>query len=350
MPDDLFTKHHDDKIPLHRNTVPVAECDVHSKTAGGKACKAIDVPILGCASVWLRVQKEAEAWIAPGGKLIEDKVQRNRQINRAYAQLWLADRRFQWAGLAAFASKQVGCGLLHAAQNIKNAGDEMDANNRRTDIMNSSDGAALSVMPNGIGAGAAYMYEQLALGNTALFLDIYPLHRFYMLRGSKHMRECLQERAKISDRILWPVDKSKLSFGKPFDEILQAFDLIEKNQILESVKKLAYHEQINVLQATIYNETAMRRALDTNQFSWATGFPSGVAAEIHLTLSAECKSQSSALNVWFSKTKTAKLYDQDQRMALVNMAASRFHSLLGGTTGLNVEASINKIAESGSAR
>jgi hypothetical protein len=119
MPDDLFTKHPHDKIPLHRNTMPVAECDVHTRTVEGKSCKAIDVPIHSCASVWMRVQKEAEAWIAPGGKLIEDKVQRNRQINRAYAQLWQADHRFQWAALAAFASKQVGCGLLHAAQNMK---------------------------------------------------------------------------------------------------------------------------------------------------------------------------------------------------------------------------------------
>lgn len=349
MPDDLFSKHHNDKIPLHRNTMPVAECDVHTTTTGGKTCKAIDVPILSCAGVWLRVQKEAEAWIAPGGKLIEDKQQRNRQINRAYAQLWQADRRFQWAGLAAFASKQVGCGLLHAAQNIKSSREEIDANNRRTDIMNSSDGASISVMPNGIGAGAAYMYDQLALGNTALFLDIYPLHRFYMLRGVKHMRECLKQRAKIIDHVIWPVDK-KLPFGRAFGEILQAFEMIERNEIAKSVERLAYHEQINILQATIYDDAAMRRALDTNQFSWATGFPTGVAAEIELTLSAECRAKSAALNVLFSQKKSAKLYDKDQRMAFVNEAASRFSTLLNGSMRATIEASINDIAESGGGR
>ena len=44
---------------------------------------------------------------------------RNRVINSAYAQLWRLDNPFEWAGLAASASKQVGCGLLHAAQSIE---------------------------------------------------------------------------------------------------------------------------------------------------------------------------------------------------------------------------------------
>lgn len=52
----------------------------------------------------------AEAIVAPGGILIADPKARNRAINAAYANLWLKDPRFQWAGLAAFASKQVGVG------------------------------------------------------------------------------------------------------------------------------------------------------------------------------------------------------------------------------------------------
>jgi uncharacterized Zn-binding protein involved in type VI secretion len=61
-------------------------------------------------------QDQAEAIVAPGGTLIADPKARNRAINAAYAQLWRLDNRFQWAGLAAFASKQVGCGLLHASE------------------------------------------------------------------------------------------------------------------------------------------------------------------------------------------------------------------------------------------
>lgn len=347
MSNEVFTKHAHDPVPLHRNTMPVAECGVHNATLGGKPCKAINVPILNCASVWLRVQKEAEAWITSNGKLIEDPIQRNRQINKAYAQLWLADKRFQWAGLAAFASKQVGCGLLHAAANIDKAQEEMRANLARIDILNSSDGAAINVMPGGISGSSAYMFQQLALGNTTLFLDIYPLHRFYMLRGYHHFERCLTERATITGSILWPIEKSKLSFGRPFPAIANGFEMIEKNQIAKRVERLAYHEQINILQTAIYNDLAMRRALDANQFSWATNFPSGTAAEIELTLSAECRSKNDSFNVWFSKNKTAKLYDQDQRMPFVYAAAARFDVMLNGTARSLIEASMNEIATFG---
>ncbi|VVM55270.1 hypothetical protein PS639_00995 [Pseudomonas fluorescens] len=79
-----------------------------------------DLPGLVCQNLWRGYQQRAEAIVAPGGVLIADPKARNRAINAAYARLWLDDRRFQWAGLAAFASKQVGCGLLHAADSIEN--------------------------------------------------------------------------------------------------------------------------------------------------------------------------------------------------------------------------------------
>lgn len=350
MSNEVFTKHAHDPVPLHRNTMPVPECGVHDATVDGKPCKAIDVPILSCASVWLRVQKEAEAWITSGGKLIADPIQRNRQINKAYAQLWLADKRFQWAGLAAFASKQVGCGLLHAAGNVDKAQEEMQANHQRTDILNSSDGAAIDVMPGGISWSSAYMFQQLALGNTLLFLDIYPLHRFYMLRDFQHLKTCISQRGLITDKILWPINKSKLAFGVQHGAIVEAFDLVERGLIAESVKRFAHHEQINILQSAIYEDVAMQAALRANQFSWATGFPNGAAAEIELTLSAECLSKSSSRNVWFSKNKSAKLYDKDQRMAFVYAAASRFDFLLQGSEKSSIEASINDIAKYGGAR
>jgi hypothetical protein len=347
MPDDLLTQHRQDMTPLGRNTLPVAECDVHEATVAGQPCKAIDVPVLGCASIWLRVQREAEAWIAPGGKLIADPIVRNRRINQAYAQLWLADRRFQWAGLAAFASKQVGCGLLHAANNIRASLAEMGDNAQRPDITGSADIAAMNSMPAIISASSAYMYQQLALGNTILFLDIYPLHRFYMLRGFEHLAKCLPQRATIADQILWPINREKLTFGNAFSEIQEGFKLIDSGQVAESVRKIAYHEQINILQAALYNDLAMQGALQANQFSWVTGFPNGSAAAINLTLSAQCSTQSAVLNVWFPKKSGAKLYDRDQRMKFVYEAAERFDTLLRKGDRSRIESSIHEIARNG---
>lgn len=347
MPDDVITRHAQDSKALHGNTLPVAECDVHDTRIAGQPCKAIDVPILSCASIWLRVQREAEAWIAPNGKLIADPVARNRRINQAYAQLWQADHRFQWAGLAAFASKQVGCGLLHAAENVRKSQEEITANAHRPDITGSADIAAMNTMPAVIGASSAYMYQQLALGNTTLFLDIYPLHRFYMLRGLDHLSKCLKVRGSIEHQVLWPVGQTKLRFGSVHNEIIEAFELISKGQIAESVKKMAYHEQINILQAALYDDSEMQIALQANQFSWVTGFPSGAAAEISLTLSAKCRSNANRLNISFSKNKTAKLYERSQRMRFVVEAANRFDALLHSGDRSVLEMSLGEIAKNG---
>lgn len=350
MSEKVITKHQQDAVALGSNTVPVPECGIHATTIKGQSCKALDVPILGCTGVWLRVQKEAEAWIAPGGKLIEDNLARNRRINQAYAQLWKEDKRFQWAGLAAFASKQVGCGLLHAADNIKKSRAEVQEAMQRVGSMSNTDAAAVSMTPSTIGAGSAYMYRQLALGNTLLFLDIYPLHRFYMLRGIKQLETCLESRHAIKDQIIWPVDSKKISFGVAHTEILESFRFIDVGRIADSVKKMALHEQVNILQMAIYNDLPMQAALRANQFSWATGFPTGVAAEIQLTLSSECRTLSSSQGIWFPKDKRAKLYDKDQRMKFVNQAADQFNILLNSSGKTAIQASIDDIATNGAAR
>lgn len=192
----------------------------------------------------------------------------------------------------------------------------------------------------------AYMLGQLGLGNMTLFLDIYPLHRFFMLRGEEHFATCLETRQSLGAKVTWPVDKTVLAFGKPFKEIKDGFKAVAQNQIAASVLHFARHEQVNVLQAVIYNDFAMRRALDANQFAWATGFPSGVAEAIELTLSARCRpDHAGPLTVIFSRDKRAKLYDQEQRMVFVRQAAERFDKLLHSKERQAVVEAITAIAE-----
>ena len=97
---------------LWNSTCELPACKRETTTGGPNPKTRVEVPLLTCNCLWRRFQKEAEEWVAPGGVLIADPQSRNRKINAAYAQLWLADNRFQWAGLAAFASKQVGCGVV----------------------------------------------------------------------------------------------------------------------------------------------------------------------------------------------------------------------------------------------
>ena len=51
------------------------------------------------------------------------------------------------------------------------------------------------------------------MGNTTLFLDVYPLHVFYMQQGFGALESCLDMRKDIyydtSASVLWPVEQEK---------------------------------------------------------------------------------------------------------------------------------------------
>lgn len=158
--------------------------------------------------------------------MIADPKERNRAINAAYARLWLHDSRFQWAGLAAFASKQVGCGLLHAAHAIERIQAEEDAQQdlrdsrrdwglftkdqmapqhqllREYQTRDAQNPVPLDVWLAGdvqsvVQQQFQHVYDMMALGNTTLFLDIFPLHAFYKKRGLQELKTCLKHRAGI---------------------------------------------------------------------------------------------------------------------------------------------------------
>ncbi|MBC8945402.1 DUF2515 family protein [Xenorhabdus indica] len=128
----LFKQHRYDSLTLNRCTKSLAECKPYLDKIYGKV---VDVPILTAECLWHRYQKEAEEIVGQGGKLIADPIERNKRINQTYANIWLKDNRFQWAGLAAFASKQVGCGLLHAIVMIKKMQTEDKAILRRRESL-----------------------------------------------------------------------------------------------------------------------------------------------------------------------------------------------------------------------
>jgi hypothetical protein len=347
-PNPYFPKHRYHGIPVGRNIQPVAQAQVaYVDGADGGSRRAVEVEILTAEHLWATFQVEAEALLKVGGHWIDNDKERNRRINAAYARLWLADRRFQWAGLAAFASKQVGCGLLHAADLIE------DSRRQREDIERSLGhgavpgvqyGATMKQLTTEMAAGD--MARRLGYGNKHLFLDIYPLHRFYMERGWDEFRVCLPKRQTMRYPVEWQVDRKVLPFGKLFDEVLRGFGHIEEGSIGESVALLARHEQVNILQALIYQDSVMRRLLAVNQFAWATGFPTGRYEEIQLTLSAQCRART-GITSWFSKDKYAKLWNTEDRMRFVLAAADRFEILLNGRERPDIEESIRTISAGG---
>ncbi|UWF49423.1 hypothetical protein NYP20_00165 [Pseudomonas sp. N3-W] len=375
-PDDLDMK------KLWDSTCELPTCKRETSTAGPNPKTRIEVPLLTCNCLWRRFQKEAEDWVAPGGVLIADPQARNRKINAAYAQLWLADNRFQWAGLAAFASKQVGCGLIHATklqtaiaaqkaaqEKLRTAKSETlfegfgfkfsktdpaveeeverarAANPMPTEDITFGDDTRSVVQQQ-----LDYVYEMLALGNTSLFLDVYPLHRFFMVRGYKEMEKCLKSRRGIAKDVMWPL-AGKVEFGVDAAEIYRTFEAIDAGDIAGSVRQMARHEQLNILQPAMYEDAhfaaLMRSTHAGNYVSVVTGLMSGAAEEIQLTLASQCKAPDSR-QVSFSNNPMANLADQDERMEFVLRAASQFDSLLKSPNShAQLKQSITDIANGG---
>ncbi len=436
----FFKQHRYDSLTLNRSTKSLAECKPYNDEKYGKV---VDVPILTAECLWHRYQKEAEDIVAPGGKLIADPIARNKRINQTYASIWLKDNRFQWAGLAAFASKQVGCGLLHAIVMIKKMQAEDKAILRRreslqerefelnfptitiresessakakeeleqasknnplspvfsgssTAISGSTTAATilfpsspaqaattisaatetvsnLSSLPSSplpsvpspdelkrIGMSKAaqesfnYVYKMMALGNTALFLDVYPLHAFYKQRGLEELKTCLSVRKTIYGNnkfpVLWPIEQEKLEFGLPYKEILQTFGAIDSGNIVKSVEHLAYHEQVNILQTSMYSDRILVGLLRSNHAAFVTNIlPAGITESIELTLASQCKlDDGDERTIQFSNDPLANLAEVEQRMPFVLRAAQRFNELLHNNKRSVIEKSIQTIASGG---
>jgi hypothetical protein len=376
-----FKDHECDKQILNQNTKPFADCETHMVRAYDDLFEVTEVPILTCSGIWRIFQREAEEIVAPGGVLIADPVERNRAINAAYGRLWLHDNRFQWAGLAAFASKQVGCGLLHATKMTVGIQAELDAMQRlvdnksvassgipglytlkdideqvRRDYEAARDNNPVPLSTVRIGKNPSslmqqqfqHVYEMMALGNTTLFLDIFPLHAFYKKRGFEELKTCLEERAGIYGHpkfpVLWPVGGKKLQFGGEYPQILKAFQAIENGDIAKSVEHFAWHEQQNILQPSIYQDSHLVALLRSNHVSYVTGFPSGVAQAIELTLASQCQRVEDGRTIGFGSNLFADLSDLKQRMVFVLQAAVRFDEMLGSENRALLEQSIKDIA------
>lgn len=373
-----FNKYPSDALRLNHNITPVADCECNEEMLYGERVRVTEVPVLTCQCLWRAYQREAENIVAPDGVLIADPVQRNRAINAAYARLWLHDSRFQWAGLAAFASKQVGCGLLHAADSIELIRQEHEARQRVRDGRRESglltpdkmtgqaedwshyeeararnpvpsldlrtSGEELSLVQQQF----RHVYDMMAMGNTTLFLDVYPLHQFYAVRGLAELKKCLGVRKEIygSARfpVLWPIGEEILSFGLASKEVLKGFEAIEAGNIAESVEHLAFHEQRNILQPAIYENRQLAMLLRSNHFSYVTGFPSGVAQAIELTLTSQCMRVDDGRTIGFGSNPLADLSDIDHRMEFVLRAAARFDQMLNDRNREVLAQSIREIA------
>lgn len=185
-----------DKLRAQRSKSPVQQCPNDAKKC--------------CDQAWDRVKAETDLI-----KNHPDVVERNRQINAAYADLYLKDPKTQkWAGTAAIVSKQVGC-----------------------------------TMTNNVAASNA----ALGKGNKAIFENIYPTIKMYDVAGKKLTKQqfmaCMDR--KIGKQNLAPLKK--------------AVDKMYEGKGHEAAIDIATHEQKVIVQNAMWNSRWMKIQAGTNR-------------------------------------------------------------------------------------
>lgn len=180
-----------------------------------------------CAELWNDYEGEAQKILDAAG---DDVMKRNKIINGAYADLALEHPEFTWAGEAAYASKQVGCGMEHAAQ----LADKW---------------YVPSFVPN-------FAKNMLAKTNRDIFMDAYPAHKFYADHGAKRLRECGSERKEF------PLTEAT---KKAFDDLDKYKETKDPALLKSHSRNMLDHEQRELAQSTAYANKRMRAMLVGSQ-------------------------------------------------------------------------------------
>ncbi|NSX07373.1 hypothetical protein HTX81_02140 [Pseudomonas lini] len=299
-----------------------------------KECSVHEV-VLGCDKLWAMGQEEAIRRLSKKRssssnkyELISDFSVRAARIAAAYASFYLEQGedgkqelkgRFYWMGLAAFASKQVKCGL---------------------DFIPNDPYLALTPPivqpPLRIGKSA------LGKGNFWLFQDIFVWHWFYS-KYKEQFDECAPERNVRScegqiktniDSLPW-ADEALATLGNLHvtDDVKKGFKAIQETETLpvgsarrstqlSSLMAIADHEQRKILQPLIYQSLPFRATLKVQAgFEWAPFVPVRVAA-----FSTACDVKQPELRVQMSD---GDLYDESDRMKFISAIAKQYHLLMG---------------------
>lgn len=243
--------------------------------AGQAAVKLGDGPLSPtqtCAAVAAACDK---AWVdatAETNTVIEmpDKRARNRRISALYSDMNLRHPELKWAGAAAFASKQVGCGM-----------DELK-----------------SIPVKGV----------LEDGNGAVFNELYPMLRFY----------------DKTQGVLTPAQVQACLLHKPPpplpDELVRGLGEVMNGELNEGADTLLQYEQRVTLQKSVYNDLRFKAAL------WVNSATGNRFSPINVAFSSACGSTDPARNVSFDSAD-GQLYNFKDRMPYAKRVAHRFIEL-----------------------
>lgn len=299
-----------------------------------KECSVHEV-VLGCDKLWAMGQEEAirrlskkRSSASSKYELISDFSARAARIAAAYASFYLEQGedgkpelkgRFYWMGLAAFASKQVKCGLDFIPND-----------------------PYLLLTPPLVQPPLRIGKNSLGKGNFWLFQDIFVWHWFYS-KYPKQFDECAPERNARScegqiktniDSLPWADDALGILVNLHVtDELKSGFKAIKETETMslgearrrkqfDSLMAIADHEQRKILQPLIYQDVPFRATLKMQAgFEWAPFVPVRVAA-----FSTACDIKEPEHRVQMSE---GDLYDENDRMKFISSIAQQYHYLMG---------------------
>jgi hypothetical protein len=142
------------------------------------------------------------------------------------------------------------------------------------------------------------------------------MHRFFQLHGFARFQECAGERKP-------PIPAQAMDGFKALDQFKKTGD---KKYLAQSVRSLALHEQINILQKGIYVDKAMKGILRVNEVG---EIPATVPADV--VMEAGCKDSTGGKRTHkFGEKGRTKLYDVDERMAWIDEIAADYDRFAGG--------------------
>ncbi|AWM89334.1 hypothetical protein DJ564_00245 [Pseudomonas sp. 31-12] len=293
---------------------------------------------LKCDKLWTMGQQEAISRLSIPEKtffskstktvLVSDFGARAARIAAAYAEFYLErgedgkpdlKGRFYWMGLAAFASKQVKCGL-----------DFIPAEPYLTIGVPPVGQPPLRIGKKGLGKGNFWLFQDIFVWHW--FYKKYP-EQFESCAPVRNAKSCDAQVQMNMDSLPWadealPILKNLKSTPDVMDGFgyIKRFEtttnLVAKRDLqLQSLLSIADHEQRRILQPLIYNDYLFQATLWMQAgFEWAPFVPVRVAA-----FSTACDVKAPELRVQMEK---GSLYSEDDRMKFIGDIASQYHLLM----------------------
>ena len=296
-----------------------------------------------CADAWQAAEDETKKVVD-----MQDPFARNKVISARYANMYLDNKELSWPGVAAFASKQVGCGMAQARDStVQSVAIGAGIGGGGGAVGGAAIGAAAGAWVFGVGAipgaiggaiiggllggaaggtagyaGSKEMIAYLAKGNGAVFSEIYPILALYAF----YKRNCTPEALRAC--------MDQLGDGNIPPLVKQGMNDVLDGQPTEGALKMLQQEQQNTLQHAVYDDGLFDRLLDANKIL-------GISS-IQVAYSADCTA-SAALTQTFTG---GNLYSYGDRWPYAQGVATGFVDLAGGNPSY-VDGQLDSIIQAG---